>query len=137
MHQLDNNGDHIFTCERAMGTSVVLEEYVFECANFQVHAPKHSISSSRALAEIDLTIADPDLITSGPSSNKRGLYRVKDVLVNRDGRQILKLWRVHCFRKPSSNRYYIIATAFLADTSPDNAIHYLEQRVWAKPASKI
>lgn len=134
MVQRDDEGNLFFEGIRSRPSGEILEVYIWEKANFEKHEFKHRISDAIALAEIEQTIFDPDVITSGPQKKKRNLYRVMAYREERAGRAI-KLWRVHCFSR--GGRYYVIATAFDGWSPIEHAIHYLEEIVWKKPDSKI
>lgn len=136
MHRTEENGDHCFTGARSWPEGDILEEYVFEKANFEMHDFRHRISDAKALEEIDRTIFEPDRITTGhvPAS-KRNFYRVSSYKDGRNGERMLMLWRVHAFRK--GKRHFIVATAFEGSTSVANAIHYLETPLWERSGSLV
>ncbi|MFH1047609.1 MAG: hypothetical protein V1738_04870 [Patescibacteria group bacterium] len=130
----DTLGNLIFTRVQRVKNKQIIETYIWTKKNYEEHELRHSISSTKALHEIEQTIQLPDVVTVGPNAKQKSLYRVLTYQDSRNCRAV-RVWRVICYIR--GKYHYIIATEFEDWTSSENVIHYLEKVVWKKSGSLI
>ncbi len=109
--------------------------YRFEKINYDSHCLKRPIlQAQKFLEEIEKTICDPDVTTTGPKSPQVNFYRVVSYQNVKNGRMI-KCWKVVTFSR--GKVFARIGTCFYRISPVQYVINGLEKPQWKKHGSLI